>query len=340
MPLRCDSRLVPWKAPLPGLCTTSSPSAASTSAHSALPGSPRTSVLPLGPAIWPMEGHLLSFAGGQSLRSGRWASRVCTTGTPAARAAASTRAAGPSAARRGATSLPRECPKPPSSRKSRCQSTMTSATPPSGHSNRRGAAASTAPPLAPGGAGPGARGRASSALHAASAVATAPKTPCCMVTILHAASWFPLSVAPVPSVSSRHSYPRSFASRIVVCTHTSVVIPPRMSLLTPQLRRTRSRSVAQNEPFPGLSMTSSPGRGASSGMISQPGSPRTRTRPHGPRDPIPAPACSERHLLFAGRSAREGRWPSRVWITRTPAARHEASTRLRGSMGARVSEMS
>ena len=39
--------------------------------------------------------------------------------------------------------------------------------------------------------------------------------------------------------------------------------------------------MAQNEPLPGLSMIDSPGSGTSSGMISQPGSPRTRMRPHG-----------------------------------------------------------
>ena len=75
-------------------------------------------------------------------------------------------------------------------------------------------------------------------------------------------------------------------------------------------------------------------------MSSQPGAPRTSTRPQGPGEPMPAPICSLRHSLFAGRSASDGRWPSRVWSTRTPARRAAASTRLRGSMGARVAEMS
>ena len=83
-----------------------------------------------------------------------------------------------------------------------------------------------------------------------------------------------------------------------------------------------SRSVAQNEPLPGLSMIGSPGRGASSGMISQPGSPRTRMRPHGPGSPIPAPMRRDRQRLFAGRSARSGRCPSRVWKTWKPSAAH------------------
>ena len=44
-----------------------------------------------------------------------------------------------------------------------------------------------------------------SAARSASLSATAPNTPPCIVTILHAASWLPGSVAPVQSVSSRHS---------------------------------------------------------------------------------------------------------------------------------------
>jgi len=54
---------------------------------------------------------------------------------------------------------------------------------------------------------------------------TEPKTPPCILIILIAAWWFPKSVAPQQSDSSKHSKPRSFASLIVVCTQTSVVIP-------------------------------------------------------------------------------------------------------------------
>ena len=54
---------------------------------------------------------------------------------------------------------------------------------------------------------------------------TAPKTPPCILIICNAAAWLPASVAPQQSASSRHSNPRSFASRIVVWTQTSVVIP-------------------------------------------------------------------------------------------------------------------
>ena len=45
---------------------------------------------------------------------------------------------------------------------------------------------------------------------------TAPNTPPCILTIFTAAAWLPGSVAPQQSSSSRHSKPRSLASRIVV----------------------------------------------------------------------------------------------------------------------------
>src|SRR5215469_16032341 len=45
---------------------------------------------------------------------------------------------------------------------------------------------------------------------------THPKTPPCIFTELMAASWFPTSVAPTLSFRSRHQYPMSLASRIMV----------------------------------------------------------------------------------------------------------------------------
>src|SRR5262245_52947481 len=143
-------------------------------------------------------------------------------------------------------------------------------------------------------------------------VATAPNTPPCILIILIAWSWLPLSVAPQQSSSSRHSKPRSLASRMVVWTQTSVVMPVSTTFSMPRSRSISSRSVAQNEPFPGLSMIGSPAAGARSGMMFQPASPRTRMRPHGPGSPMPAPMRRERQRLFSGRSARSGRWPSRV----------------------------
>ena len=172
---------------------------------------------------------------------------------------------------------------------------------------------------------------------------TAPNTPPCILIMLIAARWLPWSVAAQQSSSRRHSKPRSLASRIVVCTHTSVVMPVRMRLRMPRVRRISSRSVAQNEPLPGLSITGSPAIGASSSMICQPGSPRTRMRPQGPGSPMPtpfAPICRERQRLLAGRSARSGRWPSRVWITCMPSARASASRAWIGPIGARVIDRS
>ncbi len=150
--------------------------------------------------------------------------------------------------------------------------------------------------------------------RSSSSSTTEPNTPPCIFTILIAARWLPGSVAPQQSSSSRHSKPRSLASRMVVCTQTSVVMPVSTMLRKPRVRSISSRSVAQNEPLPGLSMIGSPAFGASSGMISQPGSPRTRIRPHGPGSPMPALIRRERQRLLSGRSARSGRWPSRVWM--------------------------
>ena len=92
--------------------------------------------------------------------------------------------------------------------------------------------------------------------------------------------------------------------------------------------------------MPGLSITTSPGIGATSGTISQPGSPCTRIRPHGPAPPISAPIRAERQRLFAGRSDRSGEWPSRVWITNMPVERAWASIAAAPGSPARVSPMS
>eukprot|EP00965_Chrysotila_dentata_P176798 5839163-Pleurochrysis_carterae.AAC.1 len=130
----------------------------------------------------------------------------------------------------------------------------------------------------------------------------------------------------------------SLASRIVVCTQTSVVIPPMIRRFTPHVRSRWSRSVPQKQPLPGLSIMSSVGRGDSSGINSQPGSPRVSTRPCAPREPISAPIEADLHRLFSGKSASDGRWPSRVWITLIPAARAEARRFWSGVMGARTCE--
>jgi hypothetical protein len=78
----------------------------------------------------------------------------------------------------------------------------------------------------------------------ASTDATAPNTPPCISTISWAAAWFEALVAAVPSLSMRHSSPRSLASRMVVDTQTSVVMPASTRLRMPWVCSTSSRSVA------------------------------------------------------------------------------------------------
>ncbi|CAF4059864.1 unnamed protein product, partial [Rotaria sp. Silwood1] len=58
-------------------------------------------------------------------------------------------------------------------------------------------------------------------------------------------------------------------------------------------------------------MMGSSGSGVSSGIMFHPGSPRTRMRPQGPGSPMPAPIRALRQRLFAGKSLRSGRCPSR-----------------------------
>src|SRR5207249_11976596 len=71
-----------------------------------------------------------------------------------------------------------------------------------------------------------------------------------------------------PTRRSSDLKPRSFASRMVVCTHTSVVMPVSTRLRMPRVRRISSRSVAQKLPLPGLSITVSL---ASETVIDKPG---------------------------------------------------------------------
>mmetsp|Transcript_44594 Transcript_44594/g.110553 ORF Transcript_44594/g.110553 Transcript_44594/m.110553 type:complete len:244 (+) Transcript_44594:391-1122(+) len=124
----CACSPVAQKAPFPGLCTTNSPATGVSSATIALPGSPRTSTLPrAGSLIWPTAVQRTTLLGGKSDRSGAWHSIVWITVSPAARAAASIALAGAREGCRSATSLPSDEAKPPSSKKSRWKSIMTSA---------------------------------------------------------------------------------------------------------------------------------------------------------------------------------------------------------------------
>jgi hypothetical protein len=129
------------------------------------------------------------------------------------------------------------------------------------------------------------------------------------------------------------------ASRTVVCTHTSVVTPVTIRLVIPRASSSAPNVVPWNDPLPGLSITSSPGAGARSSMMSWPYSPRTRMRPLGPGAPMLF-VGSPRLSLAGGQSDRSGTWPSRVWITVSPTSRAVASTFCSGGTTASSSDTS
>ena len=81
---------------------------------------------------------------------------------------------------------------------------------------------------------------------------TAPNTPPCILIMCSAAAWLPASVAPQQSDSSRHSKPRSLASRIVVWTQTSVVMPVRMMLPMPSRAQDQFQVGGVEAAFAGL----------------------------------------------------------------------------------------
>ena len=82
----------------------------------------------------------LSLAGGQSLRSGTWPSRVWMTVMPASLVAVKTAWSGGMTACSRLTSLPSVSPNPPGSTKSRCMSMTTSAVVSGVNSNAYGSA--------------------------------------------------------------------------------------------------------------------------------------------------------------------------------------------------------
>ncbi|PIL33528.1 hypothetical protein GSI_04151 [Ganoderma sinense ZZ0214-1] len=162
-------------------------------------------------------------------------------------------------------------------------------------------------------------------------VAVNPKSPSYDEIIASDAAPYPASKPPVQSPSTQHWNPRSLASRAVVVTQHSVVTPTTSRCVTPRAISLRWRLELQNAPLPGLSTTTSPGRGRSSSTMSCPCCPRTSSRPMGPCSPMPsvwcpAGAASWRSRLAALRSARSGRWPSRVWTTCRPRVRAAART--------------
>ena len=137
--------------------------------------------------------------------------------------------------------------------------------------------------------------------------ATAPNTPPCILTILSAASVIAL-VGRAAAILQH----QAFEAAVIGLAHGGVHADiggdagQHDDCRCRAVRSISSRSVAQNEPLPGLSMIGSPGSGARSGMISQPGSPRTRMRPHGPgiadagADALRAPALVRRQIGEVG----------------------------------------
>ena len=80
---------------------------------------------------------------------------------------------------------------------------------------------------------------ADSAARNAADGATQPKMPPWAAIISRPTRWNSGKYEPTQSASTRHSYPRSLASRTVVCTQTSVVTPVTTRLVMP---RSASRS--------------------------------------------------------------------------------------------------
>src|SRR5258706_8302397 len=111
---------------------TISPGSGASAAMISTPGSPRPRIRPIGPGSPMRNGGLPRnrLAGGQSERSGRCDSRVCTIVMPALRQTSSSLFVVGMMACSRLTSLPSVAPKPPGSTKSRCMSiTMSAALP-------------------------------------------------------------------------------------------------------------------------------------------------------------------------------------------------------------------
>ena len=175
-------------------------------------------------------------------------------------------------------------------------------------------------------------------------VDTAPNTPLCIFTIFIAAAWLPGSVAPQQSSSSRHSKPRSFASRIVVCTQTSVVMPVRTGC-DPALAQDQVEVGRAERALAGLVDDRLAGqrrqlRDDVPARLAADQDPAARPRVADADAPFPC-VRRERQRLLAGRSARSGRCPSRVCMMWKPPARIAAEHRAdRLDAGARSAQMS
>ena len=142
-------------------------------------------------------------------------------------------------------------------------------------------------------------------------------------------------------LSITHSKPRSLASRMVVCTHVGRDAGEdglRMPRVQHQLQVRRAEAALAGLVDDGLA-----GDGVELGndvparlAAHQDAATGGRRR----RCPPFVPICCERQRLLAGRSARSGRWPSRVWITCMPtriARRRAAPSRAQSARGQRRS---
>jgi hypothetical protein len=139
-----------------------------------------------------------------------------------------------------------------------------------------------------------------------------PNTPPCILIILIACSWFDRSVAPQQSCNKRHSNLWSLASRIVLCTHTSVVMPVSTRVGDAAQPQHQFEIGGAKRAFAGLVVERFAGKRHELWNDLPARLPTNQYPSAGPGSPIPAPMRRERQRLFAGRSARSGRRPSRV----------------------------
>jgi hypothetical protein len=142
---------------------------------------------------------------------------------------------------------------------------------------------------------------------------TAPKTPPCILTILSAASWLPRSVAP------QQSSAQAFEAAVVRLAHRGVDADvggdAGQDQVVDAARAQDQLEVGGAErPLAGLVDDDLARFGVELGDDVPARLAPDRILPQGPGSPMPAPICCERQRLLAGRSARSGRCPSRVWM--------------------------
>ena len=169
--------------------------------------------------------------------------------------------------------------------------------------------------------------------------ATAPNTPPCICDHLQRRLGG-CRVGGAGAVAQHHALKaRSLASRMVVCAHVGrdagedEVADAARAQHQLQVRRAEAA-------LPGLSMMGLAGDGVELGNDVPAGLAAHRDAAAGAGPRRCPPIWRERQRLFAGRSARSGRWPSRVWMTCMPNAARGGEQHLQRLIGARVSERS